>query len=128
MLRRETNNTCQGGEKLNYMEVKQLIERQQLHNKKGKLTEGEIKLLVKDWHDQRTEKNLNQVMVEMDMHAMEKTLSLYNMEQLGDIPINQEDAVMKILVCHMGGLTSKEVREFKIAATKQLIKKYNINV
>jgi hypothetical protein len=113
---------------LNYIEVKQLIERRQLNNKEGKLTDGEIKLLVKDWHDQRAEEELNQTTVEMEMKAMEKTLALFNVEQLGDIPIRQEDRMMRILVCQMGGMASKEVREFKKAATKRLIKKYNINV
>jgi hypothetical protein len=62
------------------------------------------------------------------MKAMEKTLAQFNVEQLGNVPIQQEDRMMRILVCQMGGLASKEVREFKIAATERLIKKYNINV
>ena len=43
MLRNTQNNTGCGGGTLNYIEVKQL-----LNDKKGKLTDGEIKLLVKD--------------------------------------------------------------------------------
>jgi len=35
---------------------------------------------------------------------------------------------MRILACQMGGLASKEVREFKIGATERLSNKYNINV
>ena len=62
------------------------------------------------------------------MKAMEKTLAQFNVEQLGNIPIQQEDRMMRILVCQMGGMASKEVGEFKIASTKILIKKYNINV
>jgi len=49
-------------------------------------------------------------------------------EQLGNIPTQKEDRLMRILACQMGGLASKEVRESKIAATEQLIRKYNINV
>jgi hypothetical protein len=45
------------------------------------------------------------------------------MEQLGNIPTEQEDSVIRILVCQMGGLASKKVSEFKIAAAKGLIKK-----
>ena len=107
---------------------KKLKERRQLNNKKGKLTDGEIKTLVKDWHDKRAEEDLNQITVEMEMKAMEKTLANFKVEQLGNIPIQQENGTMRILVSHMGGLASKEVREFKIAATERLIKKYNINV
>ena len=53
------------------------------------------------------------------MCAMEKTLAQYNVEQLGDMPLEREDGTMRILVCQMGGLASKEVREFKIAATER---------
>jgi hypothetical protein len=35
---------------------------------------------------------------------------------------------MRILVCQMGGRASVEATEFKIAATKKLIRKYNINL
>ena len=63
MLRNTQNNTGCGGGTLNYIDVKQLLERHQLNNKKGKLTDGDIKLLVKDWHDQRAEEDLNQTTV-----------------------------------------------------------------
>jgi hypothetical protein len=38
--------------KLNYMEIKQLIDRKIIENKKGMLIQGEICQLVKDLHDQ----------------------------------------------------------------------------
>ena len=46
----------------------------------------------------------------------------YNFAQLGDIPTEREDGAIRILVCKMRGLASKEVREIKIAATERLIK------
>ena len=114
--------------KMNYIEIKQLIERRTLANKKGKLTDDEIKSLVKDWHDHRAEGELNQQTVEREIRAMEKTVANYNVEQLGSIPIEREDGAMRILVCQMGGMAGPEARAIKIAATQQLIKKYNINV
>ena len=128
LLRNTQNKTGRGGGTLNYIEIFQLIERRQLNNKKGKLTDGEIKMLVKDWHDKRAEEDLNQTTVEMEMKAMEKTPAQFNVEQLGNVLIQKEDGMMRIFVCQMGGLESKEVREFKIAATEILIKKYDINV
>ena len=88
--------------KMNYIEIKQLIERRTLANKKGKLTDDEIKSLVKDWHDHRAEGELNQQTVEREIRAMEKTVANYNVEQLGSIPIEREDGAMRILVCQMG--------------------------
>ncbi len=52
----------------------------------------------------------------------------YYVEQLGEMPIKREDSTMRILVSQMGGCTSMETREIKIAATERLICKYDINV
>jgi hypothetical protein len=50
-----------------------MLDRRQALNKKGILTNGEIKSLVKEWHDRRTEAELNHLSVEMEMKAMEKS-------------------------------------------------------
>ena len=38
---------------LNYLEIKQIMDIRSTQQKKGKLTDVEIKGLVKEWHDQR---------------------------------------------------------------------------
>jgi hypothetical protein len=113
---------------MNYIEIKQIIERQMTISKKNKLTDEEIKSLVKDWHDHRNEAELDQSTVEREIKAMERIMTKHNVEQLGEMPTEREDGAMRILVCQMGGLGSPEVREIKIAATQRLIKKYDINV
>jgi hypothetical protein len=67
-------------------------------------------------------------MVAMGMKAMEKKLTKYNVEQLGEIPTVKEDGTMRVLVSQMGGCASMETRQLKIAATERLICKYNINL
>ena len=99
LLRNTQNNTGRGGGTLNYIKIKQLTKRRHLNNKKGKLTDREINMLVKDWHDKRAEEDLNQTTVEMEMKAMERTLAQFNMEQLGNIPIQKEARMIMILVC-----------------------------
>ncbi len=64
-----------------------MLDRQHALNNKWALTDGEIKSLVNDWHDRRSEKKLNQESVKMEMKAMQKKLIKYNVEQLGDIPL-----------------------------------------
>ena len=49
-----------------------MIDRRQALNKKGTLTDGEIKSLVREWHAVRTEEELNQATVEMEVRPMEK--------------------------------------------------------
>jgi hypothetical protein len=110
------------------LDIKNMLDRRQALNKKGTLTDGEIELLVKEWHDKRAEEDLNALTVAMEMKAMEKKLMKYNVEQLGEMPIEREDSTMRVLVSQMGGCASMETREIKIAATELLICKYNINV
>jgi hypothetical protein len=113
--------------KLNCMDIKLLLDRCIVKNKRGSLTDREIQTLVKDWHDRHSEGDLRQEIIEMETKSMEKNLRRYNVEQLGEIPLEWEDGTIRILVCQMGGCASVEAREFKIAATKKLIRKYDIN-
>ncbi len=96
-------------------------------NKKGTLTDGEIISLVKDWHNRRSEEELNHVSVEMEMKAMEKKIIKYNVEQLKNFPLEREDGTMRVLDSQMGGCASTETQDIKIAATEHLIRKYDIN-
>ena len=77
--------------------------------------------MVKESHDKRMEAELNHETVEMEMKAMEKKLSKYNVERLGELPTEWEDGTMRVLVSQMGECTSMETREIKMAATKKLM-------
>jgi len=114
--------------KLDYFNIKLLIDRRIIKNKRGYLSEQEIQTMVKDWHNRRAEGELCQETIEMETRAMEKKLRRYNVEQLGEIPKEREDGMMRILVCQLGGCASTEVRELKIAAMEKLIWKYDINL
>jgi hypothetical protein len=54
-------------------------------------------------------------------------LAKYNVEHLGNIPLEMEDGTMRVLVSQMGGCASLETQEIKIASTEWLIRKYDIN-
>ena len=99
------------------------MDRRATQQKQGKLTDAEIKGLLKDWHDQRTEGDLDKAVVDREMKAMEAKMEKYNVNQLGEIPIEREDRTMKIMVCQMGGCVGKEVREIKMSTTEKLIQK-----
>jgi hypothetical protein len=77
---------CSSGEtlaKLNYLEIETLMDRWPAQQKKGKLTDAEIKGLVKEWYDRRTEGDLNKAVINQEMRAMEAKLAKYNVDQLG---------------------------------------------
>ncbi len=75
-----------------------MLDRQQALSKKGTLTDGEIKSLVREWHDSRSEEELNHVTIETKLKAMEKKLTKYNVEQLENIPLERDDGEMRVLV------------------------------
>jgi hypothetical protein len=113
---------------LNYLEIKQIMDRRSTQQKKGKLTDAEIKGLVNEWHDQRREGDLNKAVVDREMKIMEAKLEKYNVDQLGEIPIERDDGTMRIMVCQMGGCAGKEVREIKMSIMERLIQKFDVNV
>jgi peroxiredoxin family protein len=99
---RNRDSSRQSLAKLNYLEIKQIMDRWSTQQKKGKLTDAEIKGLVNEWHDQRREGDLNKAMADREMKSMEAKLEKYNVDQLGEIPIEREDGTMRIMVCQMG--------------------------
>ncbi len=99
------------------------MDRWPAQQKKVKLTDIEVKSLVKEWYDRRTESNLNKVVIDREMQAMEEKLVKYNVKQLGEIPITREDGTIWILVCQIGQCAGKEVRQIKMSTTENLIQK-----
>jgi hypothetical protein len=64
--------------------------------------------LVKDWHNRMSEEELNNSSVEMKMKAMEKKINKYNMDLLGNIPLEREVGTIRVLVSQMGSCASME--------------------
>jgi hypothetical protein len=71
--------------KLNYLDIKQLLDSKAIENKKGTLTNEEIKLLVKKFHNCQTEGKLQQGIAETEMRATKKKIQRYSVEQLGEV-------------------------------------------
>jgi hypothetical protein len=63
---------------MNYLDLKQILDRKAALNKKGTLSDQKIKSLVKEWHDTRTEAKLNKVTVRMEMKALKSKVRKYN--------------------------------------------------
>ncbi len=68
--------------KLDYLDIKQLLDRKAIENKRGTLTNREIQLLVKEIHDCQTEGELQQGIAETEMRAMKKKIQRYSVEQI----------------------------------------------
>jgi hypothetical protein len=110
------------------MQIKQLIDRNVVENKRGTFTQREIQNLVQELHNCQQESKLEQGTAEREMDAMQKKIQCYNIEQLGSIPMERKDGTMRISVCQMGGCASVKDERDKISATERLIMKYSINL
>ena len=75
---RSRRNTNRIATRLEIKKLMKLIERRKLANKKEKLTDDDIITLVKECHNHRAEKELNQETVEREIRAMEKSVAKYN--------------------------------------------------
>jgi hypothetical protein len=76
------------------MDIKQILDRKAAENKRGTLTTGEIKLLVREIHNPREESELDLGTRDREMAAMQKKIERYNVAQIRDIPREQEDGTM----------------------------------
>jgi hypothetical protein len=87
-------STSRGLASLNYMDMKQILDRKAAENKRGTLTMGEIKLLVQEIHDHWEESKLDLGTRDREIAAMQKKIERFNVAQLGNLPREQEDGTM----------------------------------
>ena len=57
------------------MDIRHLIDKRSVQLKKGLLTDEEIKKLVKEWRDERSEEDLEQATIDREVKSMEEKLS-----------------------------------------------------
>jgi hypothetical protein len=83
---------------LNYLDIENILNRKTSQHKKRTLLDQEIKRLVKEWYDTKTEDKLNARMVQKELEVLEDKLRNYNVSQLEDIPDEQNNGTIRILV------------------------------
>jgi hypothetical protein len=110
------------------MDIRKIMDRRAVQQKKGLLSDAEIQKLVLEGKDVRGEVELDQATIDREVKTMEAKLNKYNVQALGETPTQRDNGAFRILVCQMGGCSGKEVRELKIASTERLITKYEINL
>ncbi len=93
------------------MDIRKIMDKRSVQQKKGLLTDAEILKLVTEWQDKRGEEDLKQATIDREVKTMEEKLNKYNVPTLGEVPTQREDGSFRILVCQMGGCSGKEVRE-----------------
>jgi hypothetical protein len=79
---------------LNYMDIRKIMDKRSVQQKKGLLTEAEIQKLVTEWQDKRGEEDLDQATIDREVKTMEEKLNKYNVPTLGEVPTQREDGLI----------------------------------
>jgi hypothetical protein len=71
---------------LNYMDIRRIMDKRSVQQKKGLLTDAEIQKLVTEWQDEHGEADLNQATINREVKTIEEKLNKYNVPMLGEAP------------------------------------------
>ena len=71
--------------RLTYEDIKQIMERRLVQQKRGILTKSEINRIVKDWGDQRAEEDLDNAAIKREVKRLEEKFKRYNVSELGSM-------------------------------------------
>ena len=95
----QKDNLCfrKGASQLNYMDIRKIMDRQTVQQKKELLTDAEIQKLALEWQDERCEVDLNQATIAREVKTMEEKLKKYNVVALREVPPQREDRSFRIL-------------------------------
>jgi hypothetical protein len=85
----QKDNLCfrKRASQLNYMDIRKIMDRRTVQQKKGLLTDAEIQKLVSEWQDKHCKADLNQATIDREVKTMEEKLQKYNVAALGEVPV-----------------------------------------
>ena len=73
------------------MDIRKIMDRWTVQQKKGLLTDAEIQKLVSECQGKRCKADLNQATINREVKTVEEKLKKYNMAALGEVPPQRED-------------------------------------
>jgi len=68
------------------MDIKRIMDKRSVQQKKGLLTDAEIQKLVTEWQDEHGEADLDQATINREVKTIEEKLNKYNVPMLGEAP------------------------------------------
>jgi hypothetical protein len=81
------------------MDIRKIMDRRAVQQKKGLLSDAEIQKLVMEWQDVQWEAELDQATIDREVKSMKAKLNKYNVATLGEIPTQRNNGAFRILVC-----------------------------
>ena len=99
---------------MSYEEIREHMSRKLKNGKRRTLTEVEVKAVVDQWTDNRSEEELDQEVVKKEIQKLEKKLARYNVPPVGSITEDKGEGTCRILYSQLNNASTRAVREIKM--------------
>ena len=113
---------------MSYDEIREHMSRKLKNGKRRTLTEVEVKAVVDQWMDNRSEEELDQQVVKHEIQKLEKKLARYNVPPVGGINENKGEGKCRILYSQLNNASTRAVREVKMDKIHNMNDKFQIDV
>ena len=100
--------------RMSYEEIRDHMSRKLENEKRRMLTEMEVKAVVDQWVDNRSEEELDQQIVKKEIQKLEKKLARYNVPPVGHMDEDKGEGTCRILYSQLNNASTRVVRNVKM--------------
>ena len=111
--------------RMTYCDMKSIIERRLAYQKRGFLSEEEIRNSVTEFRNLRSETELDPVVVRDEIERFNRRMKQYSNDPVGNMSEDKEVGRVRFLFCQTNNMSTKQVREVKIKGIQYLERKYD---
>ena len=94
--------------------------------KRRMLTEVEVKAVVDQWVDNRSEEELDQQVVKKEIQKLEKKLARYNVSPVGHTNEDKGEGTCRILYSQLNNASTRVARDIKMDKIHSMNEKYQV--
>ena len=114
--------------RMSYEEIREHMSKKLNNGKRRTLTEVEVRAVVDQWMDNRSEEELNQEVVKKEIQKLEKKLARYNVPPVGSINEDKGEGTCRILYSQLNNASTRAVREIKMDKVCNTNDKFHIDI
>ena len=97
-----------------YEEMREHMSRKLENGKRRTLTEVEVKAVVDQWIDNRSEEELDQQVVKKEIQNLERKLARYNVPPVGYVNDDKGEGICRILYSQLNNTSTRVMRDIKM--------------
>ena len=114
--------------RMTYEDIREHMKRKLSHGRRKTLTEHEVKAVVDQWTDNRSEEELNEEVVRKEIRKLENKLQKYNAPPVGSMEEDKDEGRCRVLYNQMNNASTRAVRDIKMEMVHRLNDKYKVDV